>query len=90
VIGFAMPPEWMEDGLCAQVGPSIFYPKRGGSVREAKAVCAECPVIEQCLAYALDLEAGNRAGVDGFVAGVWGGLSESERRAIIREQRKAS
>lgn len=64
---------WMRDGLCAQTDPEAFYPDRGGSARAAKAVCLGCPVRSECLAYAV--EHGERFGV-------WGGLSERERRAL--------
>jgi len=59
--------------LCAQTDPEVFFPEKGGSVREAKAVCAGCPVRAQCLEHAL-------AHDERF--GVWGGLSERERRRL--------
>jgi WhiB family redox-sensing transcriptional regulator len=55
------------------VDPDAFYPDKGGSTRAAKAVCAGCPVTADCLEYALT--AGERWGV-------WGGLSERERRRL--------
>ena len=66
-------PWWWFAGLCAQTDPELFFPEKGGSVREAKAVCAPCPVRAQCLAHAL-------AHDERF--GVWGGLSEPERRRL--------
>ncbi len=65
--------EWMRDALCAQTDPEAFYPDEYGSVEPAKAVCAECPVLAECRAYAL--ETGQRFGV-------WGGLSARERQQI--------
>jgi len=59
--------------LCAQTDPEVFFPEKGGSVREAKAVCTGCPVRVQCLEYAL-------AHDERF--GVWGGTSERERRRL--------
>jgi len=47
----------------------------------AKAICARCPVRDSCLAYALDTRQ---------EFGIWGGLNEDERRAILRRQRSAS
>ena len=64
---------WQDDAVCAQTDPEIFYPERGGSTREAKAVCQGCPVREQCLEEAV-------ANDERF--GIWGGLSERERRKI--------
>ena len=65
------PPEWVADGLCAETDPEAFYPEKGGSAREAKRVCTHCTVRAECLSYAL-------AHDERF--GVWGGLSERERR----------
>jgi len=66
-------PEWAEHALCAQTDPEIFFPDKGGSTREAKAVCGRCDVRPQCLDYALSR-------VERF--GIWGGTSERERRKI--------
>lgn len=64
---------WLEDAACRGVDPALFFPERGASTREAKAICAECPVREQCRDYALDTNQKH---------GIWGGLSERERRRI--------
>jgi len=69
---FAYPP-WMDQGLCAQADPEAFFPDKGGSTREAKAICARCPVAAECLDHALEHQ-------ERF--GIWGGLSERERRRI--------
>ena len=68
---------WMDLGNCLGVDPDLFFPDRGASTREAKAVCAGCVVREQCLEYAL-------VGSEKF--GIWGGLSERERRRIRRRR----
>ena len=65
--------EWQERALCAQTDPEAFFPEKGGSTREAKRVCVAYPVRLQCLEYAL----GND---ERF--GIWGGLSERERRRL--------
>lgn len=65
--------EWMDDGLCAQTSPEEFFPEKGGASRDAKAVCAKCTVAAECLDWAL-------AHNERF--GIWGGLSERERRHI--------
>ncbi|MGH3546105.1 MAG: WhiB family transcriptional regulator [Mycobacteriales bacterium] len=64
-------PEWQENALCAQTDPEAFFPEKGGSTREAKRICVSCEVRTQCLEYAL-------AHDERF--GIWGGLSERERR----------
>jgi WhiB family redox-sensing transcriptional regulator len=72
--------EWMADGKCRDVPPSVFFPSDGLGVQEAQRICAECAVSEACLEYAL----ANR--ID---HGVWGGRSERERRRILRRRRLA-
>jgi WhiB family redox-sensing transcriptional regulator len=74
-LNIVAPPEWMADGLCAQVDPELFFPEAGAPNREAKAVCAGCEVRSECLAYAL-------AHRERF--GVWGGTTERERRRMRR------
>jgi len=64
---------WQERALCAQTDPEAFFPEKGGSTREAKKVCLTCDVRSQCLEYAL-------AHDERF--GIWGGLSERERRKL--------
>jgi WhiB family transcriptional regulator, redox-sensing transcriptional regulator len=68
---------WADGALCAETDPELFFPENGGSVRDAKQVCSRCPVRAECLAYALDTN-------QRF--GVWGGLSERERRQIRRRE----
>ena len=65
--------EWQDKALCAEVDPEMFYPEKGGSTREAKAVCRSCEVRAECLEYALDH-------AEAF--GIWGGMSERERRRL--------
>lgn len=77
VHGVIQPPEWTEDALCAQTDPEIFFPEKGGSNKMAKAICAECPVIQECLEYAL-------ATADRY--GVYGGLGERERRKLLSQR----
>jgi WhiB family redox-sensing transcriptional regulator len=64
---------WQERSLCAQTDPEAFFPEKGGSTREAKKVCVGCEVRQECLEYAL-------ANDERF--GIWGGLSERERRKL--------
>lgn len=67
---------WQERALCAQTDPEAFFPEKGGSTREAKKVCLGCDVRGECLEYAL-------AHDERF--GIWGGLSERERRRLKKE-----
>ena len=65
--------EWHDRALCAQTDPEAFFPEKGGSTREAKKICTGCDVRAECLSYALSND-------ERF--GIWGGLSERERRKL--------
>lgn len=81
---------WTADAVCATVDPEVFFPHKGGNAVEAKQVCASCPVVEQCLGWALEYEAGLVNGADSQVPhGVFGGLSANERIAILKKRREA-
>jgi WhiB family redox-sensing transcriptional regulator len=84
VIDLPYPEAWTADGLCTQVDVGdLFFPPKGGGTRQAKAVCngtsnrPPCPVVQQCLAYAL---------ARGETEGVWGGTSAAERRRLAAGQ----
>jgi WhiB family redox-sensing transcriptional regulator len=64
---------WQADSLCAQTDPEAFFPEKGGSTRDAKKICSACEVRADCLEYALEND-------ERF--GIWGGLSERERRKL--------
>ncbi len=66
---------WQEQALCAQTGGDFFFPEPGSSVRDAKRICALCPIRSACLEFAISND-------ERF--GVWGGLSEKERLALRR------
>jgi len=66
---------WFDEAACLQADPDAFYPEKGGSSRAAKRVCHTCPVQTECLSYAL-------ANDERF--GIWGGMSERERRQLKR------
>jgi hypothetical protein len=70
---------WQDDALCSQVSPEFFFPKKGGSTLDAKLLCVKCPVKMKCLQYAIAYE--DDPEVDGY-HGIFGGLSERERRAL--------
>lgn len=64
---------WQQRALCAQTDPEAFFPEKGGSTRDAKKVCVGCEVRSECLEYAL---------LHDERFGIWGGLSERERRKL--------
>ena len=68
---------WQDFANCLGVDPDLFFPERGASTREAKEVCRGCVVREDCLEYAL---------ANGEKFGIWGGMSERERRRIRRQR----
>lgn len=75
--------DWRHHALCRDEDPELFFPvgTTGPAARQvdrAKAICARCPVTQECLTWALE---------NGQDAGIWGGLSEDERRALRRRQR---
>ena len=70
-------PDWHDRANCLGVDPDLFFPERGASTREAKEVCRGCVVREDCLEYALR---------NSEKFGIWGGMSERERRRIRRQR----
>lgn len=68
-------PKWQDSALCAKGDPEEFYPETS-STRIAKIVCGVCKVKVECLEYAL-------ANDETF--GIWGGLTERERRRLKRK-----
>ena len=77
---------WDEEAACRSTDPDVFFPRddapgRSFDVRSAKRICRGCPVRTQCLEFALAAR---------LEHGVWGGLTETERRSLRRSrQRKA-
>jgi WhiB family redox-sensing transcriptional regulator len=74
--------DWRHRALCRDEDPELFFPigttgPATVQIEQAKSVCRRCPVVQSCLDWAL------RSGQD---SGVWGGLSEDERRALKRRQ----
>ncbi|MFI7361614.1 WhiB family transcriptional regulator [Streptomyces sp. NPDC050149] len=75
---------WRMLAACREADPDLFFPigSTGPALvqtEDAKAVCRSCPVRQECLRWALD---------NGQDAGVWGGLDETERRALKRRSRR--
>ncbi len=72
---------WQDEANCLGVDPDLFFPERGASTREAKEICRGCVVRLECLKYAL---------TNGEKFGIWGGLSERERRRLRRQRALAA
>jgi len=69
---------WQNHAACNDPAVAdVFFPDKGGTTREAKRICAGCPVREPCLQYALDNDERY---------GVWGGLSERQRRRLRKRR----
>jgi WhiB family redox-sensing transcriptional regulator len=66
---------WQRLANCLGLDPDVFFPERGESTREAKEVCRGCVVRPECLEFAV---------TNGERFGIWGGLSERERRKVRR------
>lgn len=74
-------PAWQRSAACRTTRTKIFYPfdSKEDEIQFAKSICDQCEVQQQCLDYAMSRREDN---------GVWGGLSEEERRDIRRKQRQ--
>lgn len=73
----------MDRARCVETDPELFFPELDSlwKVAQAKKICGECPVSEQCLQYAV----ANR-----FKEGIWGGLSPTERHRLMMRKKEAS
>lgn len=80
LVDAALPGLWLGRGACREVATAVFFPGRGASTKPAKAICRSCPVVEECREYALGIPQ---------LTGIWGGLSEADRKRI-RADLKAS
>jgi WhiB family redox-sensing transcriptional regulator len=72
---------WRNRGACNGLDPAVFFPESEDHADEAKSICAECSVRVSCLEYALAVRERD---------GVWGGMTERERRRIIRQRRRSA
>lgn len=66
---------WMADALCREIDPDLWFPEKGDPARVAKKMCRSCPVFFACTSHSLVADERH---------GIWGGLAESDRRAILR------
>jgi len=71
---------WMADALCAQADPDRWFPNKGEKTADVKRICAKCDVRLECLRYALDRNEPH---------GIYGGMSENERRLLRKRQSAA-
>ncbi|MEU2770641.1 WhiB family transcriptional regulator [Streptomyces diastaticus] len=67
---------WGERAACRTADPDELFVE-GAAQNKAKAVCTGCPVRTECLAHALDHR---------IEHGIWGGMTERERRALLRRR----
>jgi WhiB family redox-sensing transcriptional regulator len=79
------PMDWRHRAICRDEDPELFFPVGNSGpallqIAEAKAVCQRCPVTSECLSWALET---------GQDAGVWGAMSEDERRSLKRRRARA-
>lgn len=68
--------QWLQQAACRGLDPELFYPEQGQSAAQARAVCAVCPVKQECLEDALEHETQARR------FGVFGGLTATERARL--------
>lgn len=68
---------WRDAADCQYTDPEAFFPGKGESVKAAKRICAGCPVSTECLEYALE---------NHIRDGIWGGMSERQRRSLVPDQ----
>jgi len=73
----------MDQASCVEEDPEMFFPELDSLWRVAasKRVCNACPVMAECLEYAIE---------NGFKDGIWGGLSPTERHRLTMTRRVAS
>jgi WhiB family redox-sensing transcriptional regulator len=75
--------DWQQHGACLTGDPDLFFPVSTGGpgqkrAEQARRICRGCPVQAACLDWAIDI---------GITDGIWGGLDETQRRALQRQRR---
>lgn len=70
---------WQDDAACSGVDIDVYFSLDEGNQRRAIELCRTCPVQQECLRYAIEHDE---------LYGIWGGMLESERRALIRDRRR--
>jgi WhiB family redox-sensing transcriptional regulator len=66
---------WEDQAPCISYDPDLFFAPRARAERRAKEICADCPVRDECLDYALSIK---------VEFGIWGGTNGKERRVMVR------
>jgi WhiB family redox-sensing transcriptional regulator len=79
-------PSFTQRAACRDKDPLVFFPAEGSRAYAAKAICRTCPVINECLTYALEYEAEH----PGSRWGVYGGTTPRERRTMTTKTRKSA
>ena len=74
--------DWFDDAACRDADTDVFFPTAEADAAAAKAICALCPVREECLESALEASPAPE--------GVWGGLTRVERHRLVRRRQKAA
>jgi WhiB family redox-sensing transcriptional regulator len=72
---------WREEAACKGLDTNMFFPASDADAGPAKAVCATCPVRDLCLEWAIASHQED---------GVWGGMTDTERRRLRRRRRDAA
>ena len=75
------PGPWIVGGLCGQVSPEMWFLERGADSNTVKGICGRCPVINTCLAWAIDTDQ---------LYGIWGGMTRTERTREAARRRAAA
>lgn len=71
--------DWQADAACRGVDPEIFFPGPDDDEALPKTICAACPVQQRCLGFAVAV---------GERFGVWGGLTDKERKQLSADERR--
>lgn len=77
----ATQPDWRLEAACRGMDANVFFPDSEEDAGPARAVCAGCPVRDECLEFALATRQ---------MDGIWGGLTETERRRVRRRRQEAA
>lgn len=73
--GSAMRTDWMSSARCREHDPDVFFVRGAAQSRRAVRICTRCPVRDRCLDYAIE---------QGIEFGIWGGMTERQRRRVLR------
>lgn len=75
-------PDWQKHAACAGMDVNIFFPKRGETekAKQAKKICASCPVVDDCREYSIELAK------EFDTVGIFGGLAAINRKHVMRER----